>query len=113
VPLSSWGVAWDGVEVPEGDVRECSRLEKSRRVQSGFTFTRRNSRLDLHEFLDLALVATHDGLKVSGFKNNTTSDQDNVVAAGQKRNAVRDEDPSFGRKQTARSDDMVCEGSIG
>lgn len=54
--------------------------------------------MSLHQFLDLALILTHDGLKVSRFQDDTTSDQDDVVAAGQERNAVRDKDPCFGRE---------------
>ena len=81
---SSWGVAfpvaWKGVEDPEGDARECSRLNEKERIQSSSTFT---YHYGLHQFLDLALAVTHDGLKVSGFKNDTSSNQDNVVAAGQ------------------------------
>ena len=65
-----------------------------------------------HQFLDLALIVAHEGLKVSRFQDDTTSDQDNVVAAGQERNAVCDKDPSFGREQSARTDDMIYEGSI-
>jgi len=56
------------------------------------------SPMSLHQFLDLALILTHDGLKVSRFQDDTTSDQDDVVAAGQERNAVRDKDPCFGRE---------------
>ena len=49
----------------------------------------------------------HDGLKVSGFQNDATSYQDNVATAGQKRDSISDEDPSFGREQSVRSDDMI------
>lgn len=62
--------------------------------------------------MDVTLVVTHDGLKVAGFQNDTTPDQDNVVAAGQERDAVRDEDPSFCRKQSVGSDDVICEESV-
>lgn len=58
------------------------------------------------------MVVTHDGLKVSRLKNYTTSNQDNVAAAGQERDAVRNEDPSFGREQSAGSDDMICDAFI-
>ena len=54
------------------------------------------------------MAAIHDGFKVPRFENDTTSDQDNVVAAGQERDTVGDEDPGFCRKQTIRSDDMIC-----
>ena len=53
------------------------------------------------------MTAIHNGFKISRFENDTTSDQDNVVAAGQERDTVGDEDPGFCRKQTVRSDDMV------
>ena len=69
-------------------------------------------RQSLHHFLNLALATIHDGFKVSRFENDTSSDQDNVVAASQERDAVCDEDPSFGCEQTAGSDDMICEGFI-
>ena len=52
----------------------------------------------------------HDGLKVSGFENDTTSDQDDIVAASQERDAVCDKDPGFGSKQTVGPDDVICEG---
>ena len=106
---SSWGVAspvrGDGVEVPEDF--ECSRLKEKSSV-----FTRRDLRSSLHQFLNLALVATHDSLKVSRLKDDTTSDQNDVIATGQERDAVRDEDPGFGFEQTTRSDDMICVESV-
>lgn len=52
----------------------------------------------------------HDGLKVSRFENDTTSNQDDIVAASQERDAVCDKDPGFGSKQTVGSDDVICEG---
>ena len=113
--LSSWGVTSplceNGVEVPEDDVGEYSRLEK----KTWFGQILRSSVVlmtSLHQFLDLALIVTHDGLKVSRFQDDTTSDQNNVVAAGQERNTVCDKDPSLGRKQSARADDMIYEESI-
>jgi hypothetical protein len=54
----------------------------------------------------------HDGLKVFRFQNDATSHQDNVAAIGHERDAVGDKDPSFGREQSARSDDMIYEGFI-
>jgi hypothetical protein len=62
--------------------------------------------------LYFTLVVTHDGLKVSRFQNYTTSNQDDVAAAGQKRDAVGDKDPSFGREQSARPDDTIYMGFV-
>lgn len=65
-----------------------------------------------HEFLDLALVIAHDGLKAAGLQNDTTSDENDVVAAGQKRDAVRNKDPSFCCQQSAGPNDIICEEVI-
>ena len=54
----------------------------------------------------------HDGLEVARLQNGSVLNKDNVVAACQKRDAVRDKDPSFCRKQSARSNDMICEEFI-
>ena len=53
-------------------------------------------------------MVTHDGLEIARFKDDTTSNQDDIVAAGQERNTIRDKNPGFGCKQSARSDDVVC-----
>ena len=66
----------------------------------------------LHQFLNLALIVVHDGLKAARFQNDTAPEQDNVAAASQERNAVGDKDPSFCRKQSAGADDVICEGFI-
>lgn len=52
-------------------------------------------------------MLTHDGVEVARFQDDTTSNKDNVVAAGQKRDAVCDKDPSFCRKQSARPYNMI------
>ena len=54
----------------------------------------------------------HDGLEGTRLQNGSVLNKDNVVAACQKRYAIRDKDPSFCRKQFARSYDMICKEVI-
>ena len=69
-----------------------------RKVSSSAFTHSRFLQQSLHQLLNLALAAIHDSFKVSRFENDTPSDQDNVVAAGQERDTVCNEDPSFGRE---------------
>ena len=62
--------------------------------------------------MDLAPVMAHDGLEGTRLQNGSVLNKDNVVAAYQKRDAIRDKDPRFCRKQSAWSYDMICKGFI-
>ena len=85
-----------------------SAVKRRNEVSQALCFRQSFTTTSLHKFLNLALIVAHDGLEAARFQNDTTSEQDDVAAASQERNAVCDKDSRFCREQSARSDNMIC-----